>query len=218
MAMTNELGRLSGFAVSFAIIAAILSAATAVLIHFLYDLGLRSFLHRVSINQWIRRQSKENVGLGLDPLGMLTDDPAGWRDLYILPHQQLCGQISTYVQSLGDPTDSKLALAIAPSIENSRDGVLDESEKPMTVQDELNEEDVSYSLERGIDKLQSHMGKSVRLCEYTLSLAIPFLLIGAFVLRTDTEIALVQYILLIVVAGALSPMWRALLERLLNRD
>ncbi|MDH3691567.1 MAG: hypothetical protein OEU36_19165 [Gammaproteobacteria bacterium] len=207
MEVNSVLRILSTFAFDFGVAALILSAASAIFIHFLYDLGLRSYLHRLSIRTWLHERSEKK--LGIDPLGELTKDPKGWKDLYLLPHQQLCGQISNYVQSLKDPSESGLAKAIAPSIPST--GELYET----------GDEDRAYLLERGIDKLQTYMGNFVRLAEYILTLALPLVLVLIVVRSNPVESIFsrfVLYVVLVVVAAVLAQMWRILLERVMNRD
>ncbi|MBY8977809.1 hypothetical protein KHP62_18495 [Rhodobacteraceae bacterium NNCM2] len=190
----------------FTISSIILAVLAASLTQSLYDLGLRRLFHGLWVWSWVRQRD---------------GDWANWREgtkngrLYTLHYQQLCGQISSFIQFELDEPGNWLLL---PSMASRAS--LDQLARAEGVERDRARQRVNAEAEDALDDLQTLLSNRSRVMYYLLCLLFSFGIVmiltttdNQFTAIEGTEISLI-YIGL--VAGLMGPIFRNLIERLLT--
>ena len=146
-----------------AIAIVILSTLTAILTEAGYNFGIRSWVQRQRVKEWIKRRNRTNYRETMKSLQHWTGTGNG-SSLYSLSYQQLCGQIANALRNQleygeGDLLDIFAKNADPKDLErlknkNTQDLSEDEQKDLAMAQ-----EQVFYYADRGLDDLQVTLAK-----------------------------------------------------------
>lgn len=189
----------------FAVSALILAVLAASLTQSLYDLGLRRLFHGWWVRAWVKSRG-----------GNWTTWQEGTRNgrLYTLRYQQLCGQISSFVQfELDDPGNWLLLPSMA-----SKSSLDQLSTAPVEERDRYRQR-VNAEAEDALDDLQTLLSLRSRIIYYLMCLLFSFTIVAVLTMTenqfTQIEGTEVSLVYIGLAAGLMGPIFRNLIERLL---
>ncbi|MEM8793676.1 MAG: hypothetical protein AAGE80_18815 [Pseudomonadota bacterium] len=218
---SHGLEQFASAGIDFAVSTLILAVLAASLTQSLYDLGLRRILHRLWVVQWVRRRIQDNAdpsGAKDTAAGRATQLMEAWRKgtkqgrFYALPYQQLCGQISSFLQfELDDPQNWLLMQVMV------RDATLEAMRQG---DDDQARQRVHAEAEDALDDLQTMLATKSRLAYYLLCLNFSFAVVAILTFGGNQFVDIEQsgwtVIMIGVTAGLMGPIFRSLIERMLS--
>lgn len=203
------------------------SILTAIITEALYNIGIRSRVQRFCIRQWMVKRNltpvKDKMTAFQRSVGM-----GNGSNIYSLPYQQLCGQITNALRNQVDSGEGALLDIFARDVypENL------EKLKNKNAQDLSNEEQsdlamieeqVFNSADRGLDDLQITLAKFWLIVDYIFSAVISFILLEVLLtVPTNLSIAdswteLILVLSVSLISGFLAPTIRNFLLNILGK-
>ena len=247
MPESEGLSRFAEAGVDFAVATAILAILAAALTQALYDIGLRSILQKNLVRWWFFRKNlflKDSMLLKwrflrkiLPQKDSMYDSKYEWsswlratRDLrlYSLPYEQLCGQVSSIIQTeldqpeqaplleiFADPGDHENLVSLAKGFDEQRSSESEAARRFMNARQRVNSQ-----AEKALDELQVYLSFQFSMWTYIISIAFSFSIIIILVETPNQFILgpreLPLYFSIGLAGGLLAPVIRTLLERILK--
>ncbi|NEP80746.1 MAG: hypothetical protein F6K39_22785 [Okeania sp. SIO3B3] len=203
------------------------SILTAILTEAAYNFGIRSWVQRLIIRQWMIGRNltpvKEKMTTFQRSVGM-----GNGSNIYSLPYQQLCGQITNALRNQVDSGEGTLLDIFARDVHPENLEKLKNKNAQDLSNEEQNdlaviEEQVFNSADRGLDDLQITLAQWWLKVDYIFSIVIGFVLLqGLLTVPTTWSVAnsIEERILVLavsVISGSLAPTIRNFLLNILDK-
>ncbi|MDJ0531250.1 MAG: hypothetical protein QNJ70_01930 [Xenococcaceae cyanobacterium MO_207.B15] len=201
-----------------AITIVILSTLTAILTEAAYNFGIRSWVQRQRVKEWIKRRNRTNYHKTMKSLQHWTGTDNG-SSLYSLSYQQLCGQIANALRNQLDYGEGDLLDIFAKNahpedlarLKNKNTQDLSEDEQKDLA---MAQEQVFYYADRGLDDLQATLAKFWIRFDSIISIGISFLVLELLLTQPttpyvgDDHIEQIFAFSVAIVSGFLAPIIR----------
>ncbi|MEM7238891.1 MAG: hypothetical protein AAF501_13865 [Pseudomonadota bacterium] len=206
LSASQGLEQFSSAGIDFAVSTVILAILAASLTQSLYDLGLRRLFHGWWVRAWIRSRG-----------GNWNSWQEGTRNgrLYTLRYQQLCGQISSFIQFELDHPGNWLILPCMTS-----KTTLDQLSAAPEGEKDIYRQRVSAEAEDSLDDLQTLLSNRSRVIYYLMCILFSFAIVAVLTM-TENQFTQIQgteasLVYIGLAAGLMGPIFRNLIERLLS--